>query len=94
MSKRLRALSPVARFELNGKVEVISLDSANDEVWKESYYLVTVRTTESVLRKGNKSLPIIPGMVAVVDIITGKKSVLNYLLKPIVKAQQEALRER
>ncbi len=79
---------------LDGKVEIISSDSIKDEATKESYYLVTVRTNESVLRKGNESLPIIPGMVAQVDIITGKKSVLDYILKPILKARQEALRER
>jgi adhesin transport system membrane fusion protein len=56
--------------------------------------LVTVRTKETALRKGNESLPIIPGMVAQVDIITGKKSVLDYILKPLIKAKQEALRER
>jgi len=79
---------------LDGKVEIISSDSIKDEETKESFYLVTVRTEESVLRKGNDILPIIPGMVAQVDIITGKKSVLDYILKPIIKAQQEALRER
>ena len=79
---------------LDGKVEIISSDSIKDEETKESFYLVTVRTDESVLRKGNEVLPIIPGMVAQVDIITGKKSVLDYILKPINKAQQEALRER
>lgn len=79
---------------LDGKVEVISSDSIVDDASKESYYLVTVKTDQSSLRKGNESLPIIPGMVATVDIITGEKSVLEYLLKPIVKAQQEALRER
>jgi len=79
---------------LDGKVEIISSDSIKDEAEKESYYLVTVRTNENILHKGNESLPIIPGMVAQVDIITGKKSVLDYILKPIVKARQEALRER
>ncbi len=79
---------------LEGKVEIISSDSIKDETTKESYYLVTIRTNESFLRKGNEILPIIPGMVAQVDIITGKKSVLDYLLKPILKAKQEALRER
>jgi len=79
---------------LDGKVEIISSDSIKDEANKESFYLVTIKTTENILRKGNKSLPIIPGMVAQVDIITGKKSVLDYLIKPIVKARQEALRER
>lgn len=79
---------------LEGKVEVISSDSIIDEQTGESFYTTTVKTTESVLRKGDKSLPIIPGMVAQVDVITGEKSVLDYLLKPIVKAQKEALRER
>ena len=40
------------------------------------------------------ALMIIPGMVATVDIITGKKSILSYLLKPIIKARAEALHER
>ncbi len=79
---------------LDGKVEIISSDSIKDEETKESFHLAIIRTNESVLRKGNEVLPIIPGMVAQVDIITGKKSVLDYILKPIIKAQQEALRER
>jgi adhesin transport system membrane fusion protein len=79
---------------LAGKVERISADSAVDEATRERYYTVTVRTQDASLRKGNKVLPIIPGMVASVDIITGKKSVLDYLLKPINKARNEALRER
>jgi adhesin transport system membrane fusion protein len=79
---------------LEGKVAVVSSDSIVDEANKETYYTVTVKTDESVLRKGDKSLPIIPGMVASVDIMTGKKSVLDYLLKPILKARYEALRER
>lgn len=79
---------------LDGKVEIISSDSIKDAETKESFYLVTVRTEQSILRTGKESLPIIPGMVAQVDIITGKKSVLDYILKPIVKARREALRER
>ena len=79
---------------LDGNVEVVSSDSIVDEVNKETYYIVTVKTNESILQKGGESLPIIPGMVASVDILTGKKSVLDYLLKPILKARYEALRER
>lgn len=79
---------------LDGQVEIISSDSIKDEETKESHYLVTVRTKETALRKGKESLPIIPGMVAQVDIVTGKKSVLDYILKPIIKAKREALRER
>jgi adhesin transport system membrane fusion protein len=79
---------------LEGKVAVVSSDSIVDEVKQETYYVVTVKTDESVLQKDDEALPILPGMVASVDIITGKKSVLDYLLKPILKARYEALRER
>lgn len=79
---------------LDAKVEVISSDSIVDEANKESYYLVTVRAFESTVKKGTEDLPVLPGMVATVDIITGNKSILDYLLKPILKAKQEALSER
>lgn len=79
---------------LEGEVELISADSVYDEEARESFYLVTIKTLRAQLREGKEELPIIPGMVASVDILTGKKSVLDYLLKPINKARQEALRER
>ncbi len=79
---------------LEGNVELISADSVYDEQLRESFYLVTVKTLENRLKSGKDNLPIIPGMVASVDILTGKKSVLDYLLKPINKARSEALRER
>jgi membrane fusion protein, adhesin transport system len=79
---------------LEGKVELISADSVYDEQLRESFYLVTVKTLENRLKVGKEDLPIIPGMVASVDILTGKKSVLDYLLKPINKARNEAMRER
>ncbi len=79
---------------LQGTVELISADSVYDEQLKESFYLVTVKTLANRLKAGKEELPIIPGMVASVDILTGKKSVLDYLLKPINKARAEAMRER
>ncbi len=79
---------------LDGNVELISADSVYDEQLRENFYLVTVKTLENRLKVGKEDLPIIPGMVASVDILTGKKSVLDYLLKPINKARAEALRER
>ena len=78
---------------LKGTVEHISADSIEDEQGN-IYYLIRVKTENSDLGRGKQSLPIIPGMMATVDIMTGKKSVLDYLLKPIFKAQQQALRER
>ena len=79
---------------LDGVVEKISADSSIDEVSREVFYLVTVKTLSNQLGEQQNKLSIIPGMVASVDILTGKKSVLDYLLKPINKARYEALRER
>jgi adhesin transport system membrane fusion protein len=79
---------------LDGTVENISPDSVYDENAKASFYIVTIRTDKSSLSKGDKVMPIIPGMVASVDILTGKKSILDFILKPIQKARYEALRER
>jgi adhesin transport system membrane fusion protein len=78
---------------MEGVVEQISADTIQDERG-EYYYRVKLRTrTNAITYRGSK-LPIIPGMTASVDILTGKKSVLDYLLKPILKASQNALRER
>lgn len=83
---------------LKGKVEEISADSLNTvsptNPKGESYYLVRVRTHQNYLESKKGPLFIIPGMMASVDILTGRKSVLDYLLKPIIKAKQNALRER
>lgn len=75
---------------LEGAVEQIGADSVTDEKGNV-YYLVRVRTRESSL---GKDKPIIPGMVAEVDIVTGQKSFLAYLLKPILRAKQLAFSER
>jgi len=78
---------------LEGSVEQISADTIEDKKG-ETYYLVKLRTQKNAIQYRGESLPIIPGMTASVDILTGKKSVLDYLLKPILKAKQNALRER
>jgi len=78
---------------LDGIVENISADTIEDERG-ENYYLVKVRTKQNAMLYRGQRLPIIPGMTASVDILTGEKSVLDYLLKPILKAKQNALRER
>ena len=78
---------------LEARVEQISADTIEDRKG-EYYYLVKLRTQKNAINYRNEQLPIIPGMVASVDIISGKKSILDYLLKPILKARQNALRER
>lgn len=75
---------------LEAKLEFIGADSVTDERGN-TFYTVRVRTEKSRLGEG---LPIIPGMVAEVDIITGQKSILSYLLKPVLKAKQAAFTER
>jgi adhesin transport system membrane fusion protein len=78
---------------LEGRVEQISADTITDERG-ESFYRVRVRTDETSLGTPDKPLEIIPGMTAQIDVITGEKTVLAYLMKPILKARDEALRER
>lgn len=80
---------------LKGKVTVISPDTLRDEVKQDQfYYRVYIRTdTDKLTNKAGKKFSITPGMVATVDIKTGEKTVLDYLIKPFNKAQ-EALRER
>ncbi|HEU6437147.1 MAG TPA: HlyD family type I secretion periplasmic adaptor subunit [Nitratidesulfovibrio sp.] len=78
---------------LEAGLEQISADTIEDRKG-EFYYLVKLRTKKSAITYRGESLPIMPGMTATVDILTGKKTVLDYLLKPILKAQQNALRER
>jgi len=79
---------------MKAKLEQIGADTITDEDKKTTYYIIKLRTERSHLGTPEKPLLIIPGMVASVDIITGKKTVLSYLLKPIIKARSEALHER
>lgn len=78
---------------LKAKLERISADTVIDESG-ERFYNVTVRTNKNYLLVKGEQRPIIPGMTAVIDILTGHKTVLDYILKPILKAKQNALRER
>ena len=78
---------------LPGKLESISADTIEDKKG-DFYYLVKVRTGETAIRRNDEILPIIPGMIVVADIIIGKKTVLDYILKPVMKARQNALTER
>ena len=78
---------------LKAKLEQISPDTVTDKDGK-SFDIVRLRTEKNHLGSDQKPLLIIPGMVASVDIITGKKTILAYLLKPILRARAEAFRER
>ena len=79
---------------LDGKVVQVSADSIYDDVERQAYFIVIVETQKAYLDKIGRRLPITPGMMTDTQIITGRKSVLTYLLKPVLKARSDALRER
>lgn len=78
---------------LKGELVDISADTITNEKG-ESFYRVRLRTHETELKRKGEVLPIIPGMVASVDILTGKKTVMEYILKPFIKTLNNALSER
>lgn len=83
---------------LKGTLEQISANTVKSEDPRtdkgDAFYEIQIRTEKSYLDYKGKRLPIKPGMAASVDIVTGKKTVLDYILKPILKAKQDALTER
>ena len=76
-----------------GNVERIGTDTLVDQD-NHPYYLVMVKTKESAITRNGQSIRVIPGMVASVDILTGQKSVLQYLISPVLRTRDAALRER
>ena len=80
---------------LHGHLEHISADTLTDEnPPHERFYRVYVRTDSAALNGKKGPLPVIPGMVATVEVLTGHKTVLEYLLKPVLKTRDNALHER
>lgn len=80
-----------------GRVEHISADTLMPEKpgeRPEPYYRVRIRTTTDKTSRSGEALPIMPGMTATVDVVTGRRSVLTYLLNPVVRIRDGALRER
>jgi adhesin transport system membrane fusion protein len=92
---KLTAYDYLIYGSLDGMVETISPDTMRETKApnEEPFYRVLVRTKRSSLRHGGKNLPIIPGMTASVDILTGKRTVFDYFLRPVLKVD-EAFRER
>lgn len=79
---------------LQGEVQQVSADSIYDEVEREAYYTVVIETDRSFITKDGIELPIVPGMVCDVEILTGRRSILSYLFKPVSKAFNRAMTER
>jgi adhesin transport system membrane fusion protein len=95
---KLSAYDSSVYGSLHGRVERISADTITDDKGDknergETFYRVMVRTEKNHLGTAANPLPIIPGMVATVEILTGKKSVLDYLVKPARTLRDEAFRE-
>ncbi|TGD52285.1 secretion protein HlyD, partial [Salmonella enterica subsp. enterica serovar Poona] len=96
-----RALGKITAYDyaiyggLDGVVETISPDTIQDKVKPEIfYYRVFIRTHQDYLQnKSGRRFSIVPGMIATVDIKTGEKTIVDYLIKPFNRAK-EALRER
>jgi adhesin transport system membrane fusion protein len=92
---RLTAFDHTIYGSLRGKVHQISPDTVRDEQDpKQIYYRVHITTENNHLTGPSGRLPIIPGMIAEVDIQTGRRTVMEYFLKPLTRAQATALRER
>lgn len=72
----------------------ISADTVHDPEQKKDYYRVLLRTDKNYLERNGKKLPIIPGMTVEVDILIGTRTVLQYLLKPIIRGLSQSFRER
>ena len=81
------------RFSGHREIEHVSADSIVPQQG-EPYYIAHVRTATNAIEYYGKKLSISPGMLATVDVITGKRSVLHYLGKPINRARERALTER
>lgn len=78
---------------LEGELTGISADTITDEQG-ESFYQIRVTTNDNTITRNGQDLPIIPGMVASIDILTGEKTVMEYIMKPLVKTLSQAMSER
>jgi adhesin transport system membrane fusion protein len=95
----LKAMVKISAYDftryggLEGVVEHISADTTQDKDGN-SFYIIRVRTNESSMQsKTNQEMPIIPGMMTSVDVIISKRTVLEYILNPLLRAKELALRE-
>lgn len=79
---------------LGGRVQQVSADSIYDEAERQAYYSVVIETDRSYIEKNGTRLPIVPGMICDVEVITGRHSIMTYLFKPVNKALNRALTER
>lgn len=90
---KISAYDPQRYGSLHGKLQRVSANSVEDKDGN-IFFEVEVRTDKSHLGSDAKPLPITTGMVASVEVITGKRTIMEYLLKPVLRARSVALTER
>ena len=89
----LTSYNPNKYGRLDGSVLGISADAISDPKTGRQYYLVDVSIVGSLFEEDGKILPILPGMVASIDVLSGKRSVLDYFWQPIASTKDKALRD-
>ena len=90
----LTAYNPRTTPPIEGRVSLVSADAATDERTGESHYVVQVKVDPAELAKAGPKVRLTPGMPASVAIVTGERTVLNYLLTPLTESMQSSLREK
>jgi HlyD family secretion protein len=90
----LSAYNPRTTPQVQGKVELVSADATDDPQAKESFYQVRVTVSPAELAKAGPGVKLSPGMPAMVSIVTGKRTILDYLLSPLTESMHSSLRER
>ena len=89
----LTAYDPSKYGRIDGKVASISADALSDQQTGEQYYLVDVTIDGSLYEEDGSPVTILPGMVASIDVLSGKRTVLDYFWQPIAKTKDKALRD-
>ena len=89
----LTAYDPTRFGRIDGKVVNISADAINDPATSEQYYLVDVSMIGTLYEDSGEEVVILPGMVASIDVLSGKRTILDYFWQPISKTKSKAFRE-
>jgi len=89
----LTAYDPTRYGRLDGTVTKISADALQDKQDGKTFYAVEISIDSKLFEKGNKEVVLLPGMVATIDILAGKRTVLDYVWQPIARSKDRALRD-
>ena len=89
----LTAYDPSRYGRIDGKVLSISADAISDPQNGQQYYLVDVNIESALFESDGSEVTVLPGMVASIDVLSGKRTILDYFWQPLAKAQSRALRD-